>query len=312
MRTLFIYGFYPACLGGSMLLTSTLFAAGWSAGAAISVTSVIAGVVIFAAQWVQPYSRQWRHRLREYALDGMHAVLVTGGTTWLVKLLAFGAWTETGVQLTLWVGSSLWPGHWPLALQVFLALVISDLGPYLFHRLCHESWLWRVHSIHHSPEDMQVLASARNHPLHVLVAYSLQMAPLVVLGAPPEVVMLKASFHGVNGLLQHANIDLRFGPLSYVLATPEMHMWHHNREIAISNHNYANNIILWDLLFKSFYRPSDKRPTTDVGLPHGTRFPNTFVGHMITPFIWDRVKAPSTLEGGAVPAEAPMGSAKAA
>jgi ornithine lipid hydroxylase len=173
---------------------------------------------------------------------------------------------------------------------VFLAFVLGDLGPYLFHRLCHESPLWRLHALHHSSEKMQLLSAGRNHPLHVFVAYSLQVVLLGILGAPAEVVMLHSMFSGVHGLVQHANIDLRFGWLNYIIATPELHMWHHSRTLSESNTNYGNHVIVWDLLLGTFFLPR-RRPTTDMGLPHGTRFPRSFLGHMAVPFIWARISA---------------------
>ena len=39
---------------------------------------------------------------------------------------------------------------------------------------------------------------------------------------------------------------------------PELHRWHHNLKSEIANHNYGNNLIIWDHVFKTFYWPKDK------------------------------------------------------
>src|SRR5262249_28511029 len=49
---------------------------------------------------------------------------------------------------------SLWPAALPLWASAVLAVLVADLTSYWWHRLQHttgESWLWRLHSVHHSP-----------------------------------------------------------------------------------------------------------------------------------------------------------------
>ncbi len=52
-------------------------------------------------------------------------------------------------------------------------------------------------------------------------------------------------------------------PLDGVVATPEFHHWHHSREAAAGNRDYAGLLPAWDIMFRSYYMPKDLRPTDD-------------------------------------------------
>src|SRR5262245_39804205 len=50
--------------------------------------------------------------------------------------------------------AALWPTQLPLWASAAAAVLIGDFTSYWWHRLQHttgESWLWRLHSVHHSP-----------------------------------------------------------------------------------------------------------------------------------------------------------------
>lgn len=51
------------------------------------------------------------------------------------------------------------------------------------------------------------------------------------------------------GILTHANLDVRCGPINYVFNTPELHRRHHSRRAEEGNRNYGENFVLGDLIF---------------------------------------------------------------
>jgi sterol desaturase/sphingolipid hydroxylase (fatty acid hydroxylase superfamily) len=200
-------------------------------------------------------------------------------------------------------GHALVPWHvqlavasWPVWLRVLAGVAIGELGFYWGHRLTHEiPFLWRFHSIHHSPEKMYFLVSARSHPLDNVFTRLCGLVPIYILGVAspltPEggtVAALIVLFMTVWGFFIHSNLKLRLGPLEWLFATPAFHHWHHTREDH-KDHNYAANLPLMDLLFGTFHLPA-KWPET-----YGTETP-------VAPGIAGQLLDPLT-PGAGTPAE---------
>jgi lathosterol oxidase len=147
----------------------------------------------------------------------------------------------------------------PYALQFVGVLVVADLTQYTVHRLFHEvPWLWRFHQIHHSSRYLDWLAGSRLHLVDIVVTRGLTFVPIYVLGfaaAPTYAYLLFVSFHAV---LIHANVGWRFGPVRYLLATPQYHHWHHSADRV--DVNFAVHLPLIDALFGTFHLPGGQWP----------------------------------------------------
>lgn len=150
---------------------------------------------------------------------------------------------------------------WPLWQQLLFFVVTHDLYIYWFHRLQHRSIrLWRVHEAHHSTKDVDWLSGSRSHALEILINQTVEFAPIILLGAAPEVALLKGVVSAVWGMWIHSNIDVRTGPLQYVINGPEMHRWHHSDVVADGSYNFATKLAIWDWLFGTAYLPKKKKP----------------------------------------------------
>jgi sterol desaturase/sphingolipid hydroxylase (fatty acid hydroxylase superfamily) len=157
---------------------------------------------------------------------------------------------------------------WPVALQVLFFLVLHDFYIYWFHRAQHHSrWLWRTHEAHHSNKEVDWLAGTRSHSLEILINQTVEFAPIVLLGANPIVVPVKALIDAVWGMYIHSNIDVHSGKLQYIINGPEMHQWHHSDDRAVFYSNYSTKFALWDWLFGTAYLPGRKKPAR-YGLPY--------------------------------------------
>jgi sterol desaturase/sphingolipid hydroxylase (fatty acid hydroxylase superfamily) len=178
-----------------------------------------------------------------------------------------------------------------LVAQLALALVVAELPQYWLHRWQHErEALWRFHAVHHSAPRLYWLNAARFHPVDLFLLYAVGYVPLVALGCPELVIALFLLFDAVFGMLQHSNIDVRLGPLNYVFSMAEPHRWHHSRVLDEANSNYGSNLIVWDLVFGTFFLPSDRQAPGNIGIGDLPRFPSAYPAQLAAPFRWQSVK----------------------
>ena len=146
-------------------------------------------------------------------------------------------------------------------------MVLVAVGNYWGHRLTHQvPFLWRFHSVHHSIEQMDWVASGRLHPLDQAFTQAFTIFPLFLLGYGAGVFGGVAVFITLLALFQHANVRLRFPGVRWVINTPEWHHWHHAIDDAARDKNFGLPVV--DKLFGTAYLPKGRRP---VGF--GTRSP---------------------------------------
>ena len=178
--------------------------------------------------------------------------------------------------------SVLWPHSWPLWGQAILMILVVDFLRYWLHRAAHENrTLWRLHAVHHSVEQLYWLNTSRFHPLEKSLQMMLDSVPFLLMAVDARVLALYYIAYSANGFFQHCNIDLRYGVLNYIVGSAETHRWHHSRSPRESNANYGNTVIVWDLLFGTWFLPSDRK-VGSLGLR--TPYPRTFIGLMRAPF----------------------------
>ena len=149
---------------------------------------------------------------------------------------------------------------WPIVAQVLFFLVTHDLYIYWFHRWQHHSKiLWKTHEAHHSNKEVDWLAGTRSHSVEILINQTIEYAPIILLGANPMVVPIKALIDAVWGMSIHSNINIKSGKLQYFINGPEMHQWHHADQREVFYSNYGTKFAIWDWMFGTAYLP-DKKP----------------------------------------------------
>jgi len=150
--------------------------------------------------------------------------------------------------------------NWPIVLQVLFFLVTHDFYIYWFHRWQHHSKiLWKTHEAHHSNKEVDWLAGTRSHSIEILINQTIEYAPIILLGANPIVVPIKALIDAIWGMYIHSNINVKSGKLQYFINGPEMHQWHHADQREVFFANYGTKFAIWDWLFGTAYLP-DKKP----------------------------------------------------
>jgi sterol desaturase/sphingolipid hydroxylase (fatty acid hydroxylase superfamily) len=146
------------------------------------------------------------------------------------------------------------PLGWGVGAVVFL--LAMDLGEYLFHRAQHAiPWLWAMHSLHHSDSAVNVTTAERHYWLEpVIKAVSIWPAVALLFKVDGAILAVYAVATTYN-LLNHTNVRLGFGPLSWLLNSPQYHRLHHSREARHYNANFAALFPVFDVIAGSYRMP---------------------------------------------------------
>lgn len=272
---------YPAVMTSAFALFATLRAAGAPLVAATYLPIVLTAGVIALCEWRWPYRTAWVPRGDDVRLDITFLAVVQLMLPPLVSLLFLMAIVQPARALQLPV-QAWWPHTWPVWAQVVLMILAVDFLRYWLHRAAHETdLLWRLHKVHHSVEQLYWLNTSRFHPLEKALQMLMDSVPFLLMAVDPVVLSLYYLSYATNGFFQHCNIDLRYGLLNYVVGSAETHRWHHSREPREANANYGNTVIVWDLLFGTWFLPAD-RTIGALGLHQ--RLPASFKALMAAPF----------------------------
>jgi len=177
-----------------------------------------------------------------------------------------------------------WVGERSFIAQFVAILVLTDLTQYWIHRAFHAlPALWRFHQIHHSAESMDWLAGSRLHLVDVAVTRGLTYVPIYVLGFSEAPLFAYVAFVSIQATFIHANVRFKFGPLAWVVATPQFHHWHHGAEAEAIDKNFAVHLPVIDWLFGTFHLPKGRWPAS-YGLAHGQPIPEGYVRQFVYPF----------------------------
>ena len=170
----------------------------------------------------------------------------------------------------------------PLWLQVMEIVVVADVGYYFAHRAMHHiPALWRFHAIHHSSEDMDWAASFKIHPVDLILTKSASFIPVFALGYSEQAIVVFGTIFYFHVALVHSNTAIGFGPLKWLIASPQFHHWHHAREKAAHDMNFAGQLPALDALFGTLLLPGKDMPER-YGIEEET--PRWLVPQLLYPF----------------------------
>jgi len=243
-------------------------------------------IIIGILERINPYRPNWNNNDGDIVNDTIHLFITQTLIPRLFTPLFYIVLAAITALLAHRMGNELWPNHWNLFGQLFLALVIAEFGRYWVHRWAHTiPFLWRFHAIHHSPNRLYLLNAARFHPIEKVFFLLPETVPFILLGTNAEVLGMYAVFNSIHGLFQHSNIYLKLGPLNYIFSMAELHRFHHSKIINESNKNYGNNLIIWDIVFGTFFYPKTKEVNT-IGL-YNPEYPKSYLAQLKAPFQGD-------------------------
>jgi sterol desaturase/sphingolipid hydroxylase (fatty acid hydroxylase superfamily) len=297
LETLFSWTVFPVVLSAAVAAGIALMERGWEPWQVIPPVSVATFTLVLVLERIFPHQQAWLHSTGDLRVDVGFA-LVDAALLELIRPLILVAGVLAAGWLSRAIGLDLWPTGWPIVAQLLLALVFAELFKYWVHRWEHETdLLWRIHAVHHSVPRLYWLNAARFHPLDIALDTFVGAFPLAMVGCPDGVLALFFLVAAVHGFFQHANLKIRCGPLNWLFSMAELHRWHHSAVSAEANHNYGQNLIVWDIVFGTRWLPEDREPPADVGLEGWPGFPEGLLGQLASPFRWRRLQAERAGDG---------------
>jgi sterol desaturase/sphingolipid hydroxylase (fatty acid hydroxylase superfamily) len=206
---------------------------------------------------------------RAWAFDWQYWLLwVLGNSVILAVLAAAGGDLKTwaaGHRLFLNLGRL----H-PVVRQLLLLLTF-DLFYYWFHRVQHTTALWPQHAVHHSAPHLNAATAFRHHILENAVRFPFVDVPLMfifvhsVWADAGLLTQLATGFVAYLGIFAHSNLRIGFGPLNWLIVSPQTHRIHHSIEARHWNRNFAAYFPVIDVVFGTYYHPrKDEYPDTGV------------------------------------------------
>lgn len=277
------HAIFPAFLASSLFATHAMLVRGSAPQAVIVIWFALMPVVALLERLL-PRHPEWNLGHDDRLTDAIYlpaSLVVAGG----LSALWGGFHVFLAGEITRAMGQPVWPGTWPIPVQVGLACAAAELFAYWPHRWMHERpFLWRFHAVHHSARRVYWLNGLRAHPGEHLFRGFLSSIPLGVLGAPPEVLAYVLVISRVAGLFQHANIDFALGPFAWLFSIGELHRWHHSRARAEADHNYGDTFIFWDTLFGTRYLPADVGAPSSAGFEGVEAYPTRWSAQQLEPF----------------------------
>ena len=204
-----------------------------------------------------PFNKNWlayKKDLHQDMFYGIASIFVNPlGKTFAVYILLFVGDDTFSIQHSINKINSL--------NQLIIGFLVAGFLPYWYHRLSHTSSiiLWKIHSIHHSPNKLYWLNGLRLHPINTILNTTLSLFPLLMLGISNEIILIIGLTNTIVSGLNHTNIDFRLGVFNYLFNMSEIHRWHHAENLKEGNSNYsAGAFVFCDIIFQSFYFPRKK------------------------------------------------------
>lgn len=227
-------------------------------------SAVLIFLVVF--EFVKPRNASWNYitkegvKFRELSADVVFQVIEAAVMS--AAVFSLSVWLAEHIRYLFGWKHQLGL-HW--ALQCIAAVFIMDFIRYWIHRWMHQvPLLWRVHSLHHMPERLGAMSTARGNPLDDVIIYSPELIVLFVLGFDKEIMLGLYSVVWIIPLITHSNVEFPVTRLASFFQLPTYHLIHHAYNDATTpTHNFAEILTFWDRVFGTFN-------AGPIGLDHRT------------------------------------------
>jgi sterol desaturase/sphingolipid hydroxylase (fatty acid hydroxylase superfamily) len=252
---------------------------------------IFISLVVWSLEVIIPWRKKQAVIRKDFWQDAFYMFF----NFFLFSLIGYNAISNVGIELfndffrllgvTNLVAINL--SEIPGWLQFVILFLLYDLIQWSVHVTLHKvPWMWKFHKVHHSVTEMGFAAHLRFHWMETFFYKTTLFIILSFVGFGLDDLFFMHIFNITIGHLNHANLNLDYGPFKYILNNPKMHIWHHAKtmpETHPSGINFGITLSIWDYLFKKAYIPSSGRDI-DLGFTDIEKYPETFMGQMKEPF----------------------------
>lgn len=249
-------------------------------------------IAISLVFWMVEYLTPWRKKQsiirKDFFLDGFYMFF----NFFFFQLILFIALANmisaafndllalAGINNTMAISVASLP-HWS---QLLILFFVRDFIHFNIHILLHRvPFLWKFHKVHHSVKEMGFAAHLRFHWMEIIVYRTLEYIPLSLIGFGITDFIIVHLFALAIGHSNHSNYYLPFGKLKYFFNSPQMHIWHHAKEIPNKyGVNFGLSLSIWDYLYGTNYVPENGRDI-ELGFHDEKDFPESFLGQVTYP-----------------------------
>ncbi|MDX1627141.1 MAG: sterol desaturase family protein [Fulvivirga sp.] len=248
---------------------------------------VVISAFFLLLEWVKPWRKDQPKFRKDFWLDFFYMFF----NFFLFSLIFYNALSDVVVNafndflglfgITNLVAIEI--NDWPRWAQLLSLFVIRDFIHWWVHRLLHRNaFLWEFHKVHHSVEQMGFAAHLRYHWMETIAYRTLEYIPLAMIGFGIDDFFIVHMIALAIGHWNHANLRMNIGPLKYIFNNPQMHIWHHAKNLPKQRRygvNFGLSLSIWDYIFRTDYIPKDGRDIK-LGFPGSEKFPKTFWGQI--------------------------------
>jgi len=242
---------------------------------------IVISLFVWSLEILFPWRKQQAVFRKDFWLDGFYMFF----NFFVFSIFISGFYTLLG-QLLYKVGYNpkifaiLPVHHYSLITQLFLFFILNDLFQWFTHLLLHRfEFLWKFHQIHHSVKQMGFAAHLRYHWMENILYKPLKTLAIVLVGGfEPEQAYIIHFIAISIGHFNHANLNITWGPLKYIINNPVMHLYHHaytlpkNKKHGV---NYGISLSIWDYVFKTNYIPAPNK-NLEIGFKGDDKIPSSF------------------------------------
>lgn len=256
---------------------------------------ILVSVLFYTLELIKPWRKNQPRIRQDFWLDGFYMFF----NFFIFSLIGYNAISNVFVEffndflalfgIINWVAISV--ASMPAWLQLLTLFVLRDFIQWNIHRLLHRSpYLWEFHKVHHSVKQMGFAAHLRYHWMENVIYRALEYIPLGMIGFGIQDFFAVHILALSIGHFNHSNFKLPLGPLKYIFNNPQMHIWHHAKELPNKyGVNFGISLSLWDYIFKTDYIPFEGKDI-ELGFEKDETFPKSFILQEIYPWKDSAVK----------------------